>query len=259
MTSIAEYEDLERRGPRLLGVAAVPLLSLVVANLVPLAGVLVFGWDLRGVMLLYWFENAVVALWAIVRMLVVGRATALPMIIFFCLHFGMFMFVHLVFVYALTDATDWGAVDWHGGGSFSAPARPGAGFFPSGAFWAHLSWLGAAALLVSHGISFFRNFIAGREWRRSSLAVEMGRPYPRMLIMHVAIIGGAFVIALLRQPVALLAVLVLLKIVVDSGAHIIEHRLARSRDKARPQPPQAPRDRSHDSQQRHPAADQQHQ
>ena len=57
----------------------------------------------------------------------------------------------------------------------------------------------------------------------------MGRPYPRMAIMHVAIIAGAWAIALLGQPAALLAVLVLLKIVVDAAAHVAEHRLVGAR------------------------------
>ncbi len=229
--STTEYEDLLRRGPRLLGVPAIPLGALVVANLVPLAGVLLLGWDLRGILLLYWAENVVVALWAIVRMLVVGQIAALPLIVFFCIHFGMFMFVHLVFVYALTEATDWDRVEWHGSSSFTAPSKPDASFLPGGAFFSQLSWWALAALIVSHGISFFRNFIAAGEWRTSTLNREMGRPYPRMVIMHVAIIAGAFFIALLRQPVALLGVLVLLKLAVDSLAHVIEHRLA-----ARPRP-----------------------
>jgi hypothetical protein len=126
--------------------------------------VLFLDWDLRGVMLLYWAENVVVALWAIVRMLVIGHILAIPMIVFFCVHFGMFMFVHLIFVYAMTEAIDWRAIQWQGSASFTAPSKPDAGFFPSASFMSRLPWWALLALVISHGISFFRNFLAGGEW-----------------------------------------------------------------------------------------------
>ena len=74
-----------------------PLIALVVANLLPLAGVIGFDWDTRGLLLLYWAENVVVALWAAARMLAVGGVAALPTIGFFAVHFGIFTFVHLIF------------------------------------------------------------------------------------------------------------------------------------------------------------------
>ena len=216
------------RGPRLFGVPAIPLLALVAANLIPLAGVIFFGWDLGGVLLLYWAENVVVAVWAIIRMLVIGRAAAIPLIVFFTIHYGIFTFVHLIFVYSMTEAADWDAVQWNDGG-FSAPNKPDAAFFPTRGFFAQLSPLAAVALFASHGVSFVRNFLKGGEWQRSSLTAEMGRPYPRMVVLHLAIIAGGFAIALLGQPAALLAVLVLLKIVLDAVAHVVEHRLAAAR------------------------------
>lgn len=254
-----EYDEILHAGPKLLGVPATPLVALVLANLIPLAGVIFFGWDLRGVMLLYWVENVVVGGWAIVRMLVIGRLWAVPTIMFFCLHFGMFMFVHLIFVYALTEATDWSAIEWQGSASFTAPSKPDASFFPSSSFWSQFSWIGCLALVASHGISFFRNFLAGGEWRRSSLGAEMGRPYPRMLVMHLAILGGGFAIGLLGQPLALLAVLVILKILVDSAAHVVEHRLAAASDeKAGPEPPEPGGDGRDDRQQHEPAGKAEH-
>lgn len=219
--TVAEYDHLLNRGPRLLGVPAVPLIALVAANLLPLVGVLAFGWDLRGVLLLYWAENVIVGLWAIVRMLRVAGLLAIPAILFFCVHYGIFTLVHLVFVYGLTQATD-------------AAATPGVGFFPTADFFARITWWALAALFVSHGVSFVRNFIAGGEWRSSSIGTEMGRPYPRMIVMHIAIIAGAFAVAALGQPAALLAVLVVLKILFDTSAHIVEHRLAAKRPDTAP-------------------------
>ncbi len=226
--SIREYEQVLSAGPRILGVPAIPLIALIVANLLPLAGVFWLDWDLRSVLLLYWAENVVVALWAAARMLVVGGPGAVPTILFFCVHFGIFTFVHLIFVYVMTEAVDWNRVEWEGSG-FQAPNKAGASGFPTSAFFAQLSPWALAALLVSHGVSFVRNFLKGGEWKHSSVGAEMARPYPRMIVMHIAIIAGGFFIAATGQPVALLAVLVLLKIVLDAAAHVVEHRLARGR------------------------------
>jgi len=221
--TLREYDDLLSGGPRIFGVAAVPLLALVAANLVPLVGVLLLDWDLRGVLLLYWAENVIVALWAIARMLVIGKLLALPLIAFFCFHFGIFVLVHRVFVYVLTDAASLT------GGPQSTAGDVGTGFLPTARFLSDVSLPALAALLVSHGVSFVRNFIIGGEWKRSTVTIEMGRPYGRVIIMHIAIIAGGFAIALLGQPAALLAVLVLLKIAVDTASHIAEHRRAESR------------------------------
>ena len=213
MTAPGDYESILQRSPRLLGVPAFPLVALAVANLFPLVGVLLLDWDTRGLLLLYWAENLVVALWAAVRMLVVGGVLAIPLIAFFCVHFGVFMFVHLVFVVSLTSMSD--------GQQAQQELMPHD-------VLSEVSWWALAALLVSHGISFVRNFLGRQEWKTATMQGEMGRPYPRMAVMHVAIIIGAFFVATLGEPTALLVVLVLLKTVVDAMAHVAEHRLRRA-------------------------------
>jgi Family of unknown function (DUF6498) len=44
-------------------------LALVLANLVPLVGVVFFGWSLWTILVLYWIENGIVGVWNIPRML----------------------------------------------------------------------------------------------------------------------------------------------------------------------------------------------
>ena len=206
---IDEYERMLARGPRVLGVPVVPLAALAIANVIPLIGALGWGWGLRSVMLLYWAENVIVGFWALARMLTVGGVLAVPIGVFFCVHFGLFMFVHLMFVLGLT----------------SEPAAPFDPFSDRAAVLAQVSLPALIALFVSHGISFARNFLIGGERGRTSVQVEMMRPYPRMAVMHVAIIAGAFFIMLLGQQTALLAILVLLKLTIDAASHVKEHRI----------------------------------
>lgn len=200
--------------PRGLHRAAwLPLAALVAANLVPLVGVIGFNWSLRGVLLLYWAENVVVAAYAIARMFMVGGFSAAPVSLFFSFHFGMFMFVHLVFLLAFSSD------DFAGGGAGSHAAAP----FTPGDVARSIPWLGVAALVISHGISFIREFWLAGEWRHTDVRTEMFRPYPRMAVMHIAIIAGGFFIAMLGQPAALLAVLIVLKILIDSAIHTRDH------------------------------------
>jgi len=44
-------------------------IALVIANAIPLIGVLFFGWSLLTILVLFWIENGIVGLWNIPRIL----------------------------------------------------------------------------------------------------------------------------------------------------------------------------------------------
>ena len=48
-------------------------LSVAVANLLPLVGVVALGWNAAALMTMYWFELGIASLWAVVRALFAGR------------------------------------------------------------------------------------------------------------------------------------------------------------------------------------------
>src|SRR6059036_3637946 len=92
-------------------------LALLLANAVPLLGVLFSHWTVFVVLLLYWCENVVVGAFNVLRMVCaypqvsiawVGKLFVIP---FFMVHFGMFTFVHGMFVLSL-----FGGGQTHGGG-----------------------------------------------------------------------------------------------------------------------------------------------
>ena len=54
------------------------------------------------------------------------------------------------------------------------------------------------------------------------------QPYQRVILLHVTVLAGGFVVMLLGQPLLALVLLVLLKTAVDVQAHVAEHlKLAR--------------------------------
>ncbi len=185
------------------------LLALAAANLVPLAGVLAFGWDLGLVLLLYWAESAVILAFSLAKLAMVAGVAALFLVPFFLFHAGMFMGVHLVFLITLF-------VD-----------RPATGW---GAFLRDLA-LPVAALAASHLVSFVANVLRRGE-RPASAQAAMTGFYARIVVMHVTLIVGGFLTLALGSPAWALALLVALKTGTDAVAHLRE----RAKAVARPAP-----------------------
>jgi hypothetical protein len=78
-------------------------------------------------------------------------------------------------------------------------------------------------LVVSHGVSFVQNFLLAGEYKKTSLKEEMGAPYSRIVVLHIAIIAAGVPVMLLGSPAPLLVVLVGLKLAMDIRLHNREH------------------------------------
>ncbi|MGB3541929.1 DUF6498-containing protein [Rubrivirga sp.] len=178
-------------------------IGLVVANVVPLIGVMYFDWSLFGVMWLYWAETGVIGAFALLRILSADDG-ALPQRIalgvFFCIHFGMFFSVHGVFVATLFG----GDV----GSAAQSTLRP---------------WEGLVPLIASHGLSFVVNYIVRGERKAATISVEMGKPYGRVVLLHVVILAAGFMVMFAGGGVLALALFVVLKTALDLGIHWVGH------------------------------------
>jgi len=86
-----------------------------------------------------------------------------------------------------------------------------------------------AALFISHGISFVYNYLLKGEYLHTNSQQLMASPYSRIFVMHIAILGGAFLAGAIRSPVAILIMLVVLKTILDIKLHQREHRKFRDR------------------------------
>jgi hypothetical protein len=208
------------------------LISLLATNAIPLVGVLTGRWSLFSVMLLYWMENGVVGAYNAAKIVMAQGGTGagsagllgrLPLAVFFWFHYGIFWFVHGVFVVVLFGGAAAGRGLFGAGlgglGPFNALALARADAELPGGLW------GTVGLLaVSHGISFVNNFIGRNEYQRISPQEQMMQPYQRVILLHVTVLAGGFIVMLLGQPLLALVLLVLLKTGVDLRAHIQEHR-----------------------------------
>lgn len=204
-----------------------PQLALLLANLLPVFGVLWFGWDVGSIVVLYWAENVIVGAYTVLRMLVAGGARELFKVAFFCLHYGGFCAIHGLFVLKLTQFADLDqgatvAGSWPGPliviEKFIALVEQILAAAPNQFLWACL------ALLISHGASFLLLYIGQQEFRHTTVDKLMTAPYKRIAVLHVAVIAGGFLVKELGSPLGLLLALVALKTGMDIMLHIRSHR-----------------------------------
>lgn len=194
---------------------------LVIANLVPIAGVLLFGWRVIDVLMLYWVENVAIGGINVLRMAATPGGRKWFLIPFFSVHYGIFCFGHLMAINGLFGKSLDGASVWQ---YFLQSSAADAGM----PLWRSPQWIAIAGIAASHLFSYFSNFIGAGEYLRTTVDDVMNRPYGRIFVLHVAIILGAALIEWLGSPVSMLVVLVVAKIALDLRLHLAEREKFRA-------------------------------
>lgn len=187
--------------------------ALIAVNMIPVVGVVGFGWSVGAVILLYWFENAIIGAFNALKMLYAAgdesESDELTMqlglertldIGFFSIHYGGFWIGHGVFV-----------IIW---------------FVDSTTLEAIGSWfvLALVGLVASHGVSFVRNYLYRGEFQTTTVDQLYIAPYRRVAALHITILAGGWFIDELGAPVVGVILLVLFKTVFDLYEHQKEHR-----------------------------------
>ena len=170
------------------------LAALVIANLFVAFQALRHEWGYYETLLIYWSEVVILGGYNVVRMMVVGVFGA-----------GFFALPAML-------RLDGGA----GTSIFRALSAAGPGLL-----------LAIGALCLSHGVSFVRNFLAGREYHRLSIASLVFWPYARMALVGMVLLAGiaaASLMPALAPETAFAVVMVLLKLLADVVSHTLEHR-----------------------------------
>lgn len=158
-------------------------------NAVTVLGVLAFGWPAGNVFVLFWVENAVLGAWTLVRILT-ARGTAGPstritvhgvprtggpglLALFFCFHYGLFCLVHAVFT---------------GFVAFSLGVA---------ATFAFLG-LPIVLIMIRYTVETITVWFGAGQRDEVSPARAMLQPYPRIIVLHVAVLI-AFALVLSRS------------------------------------------------------------
>lgn len=177
-----------------------PKWLFLLSNLLPILGIIFLGWDLTHLLFLYWAESAVIGLFHLVR---IARSTAPStlkafFIPFFMVHFGGFMMVHGIFLFAITHLLESVA------GIQSTFTNP---LFESGEFFMNpllvpltifsTLWPFLIAFLFSHGADALQAPPLQMKKQKDVMALMLA-PYRRIIIMHLTILFGIFAFVLLN-------------------------------------------------------------
>jgi hypothetical protein len=192
-----------------------PALCLLLAgNLLPLYGALFGGWSVLSILQVYWAENVIIGVLTLIEMLTVALAggsvwvavgSLFPMA-FFCVHYGMFTFVHGMFIYAIFGAGPFA----HGVAHRADLAQLYAPFLPG-----HPLFYAAVTILLARLNDLRANFIGGGEYRTLGIQQLMFRPYGRVMLLHVVLLLGGFLAQQTGSNIAALALLVAIKTAAD--------------------------------------------
>ena len=194
---------------------------LVAVNLLPIVGVVKFGWDVGEVVFLYWFENLIIGALNVPRILLANPSapgmTLVPagalflgklfVAAFFAVHYGFFCYGHGMFIAAMF-AKGHDTVDM-----LRTMLREPA------------MLVAAGALAASHLFSLLRNYIGRGEYRRADVSKLMFRPYGRIVVVHIYILAVGFALQFYKSPAFAIIGFVLVKIAVDAAMHWRERKL----------------------------------
>lgn len=223
--------DVEEARPKF---PTISVTALILANTIPLFGVLFLGWSAAAILMLLCIENLLIGFLNVPKMALcpvmapfesrgLGISLAeretmsklkvspkkLPYFLlklitipFLFQIYGAFVVVQIAILKHILDQIP-GATE---------SITPLALLIPAG------------MLALSHGLSFFINFIGRGEFRRIGFVAQAIRPYRRVFVMTLTVAFGGGLSMMLGSPVWALAVLVLLKIGVDMRAHVTERK-----------------------------------
>jgi hypothetical protein len=205
------------------------VISLILVNGFLLILALFQDWRLYDIVFTYWLETIVIGFFAIFKMYKASGGTEddnfrkiddvmvevdpikTPFVLFFLLHFSAFTAIHGMFIQMSMNTSTIGdkysklAIDW------------------SAVFdWAVC--VGVAGLFISHGVSFFKNYIGKKEHDHTTFSREMWLPYKRILIIHGFIFGCAILFNNVHEShLIFISILIILKTTIDLTLYSKRH------------------------------------
>jgi len=167
---------------------------LIAANLLPVFGTWLWGWDAIEIFTVYCLETILVGFYTLVKMGIVTavrkqddwynqgtkrRVSGLFFMFFFIMHYGIFLAVQMGIFFSVSGVGDYYRINF---GNF---------FFK----WPELlstdsMWL-LASFFVGYGFATIKDFIITRQYHTIPMMILMFQPYIRIFIQQVVVILGS--------------------------------------------------------------------
>ncbi len=182
------------------------VISLIIANFVPVFGVLFFEWNIRDIFYIYFFETIIIGFYSVchlwqapaskLRQVVGINLERFVYIAVFCFTYGMGVASTGVFLNLLIPMYD-----------------------------TDLARIGPALLVLflSHGVSYFVNFLGNKEFESQSLQEIFIQPFKRLMFPNLFIIFVLFPFLAFFGTVGSVIALAIFRTCIDLKMHIWEH------------------------------------
>lgn len=173
--------------------------AILAVDLFPIWAVLTLGWGAAPLVFLYWIENLIIGAVALAKMIATSMKESPAGLIamafvgpFFIVHYGMFCFVHGVFVGVFAQMSrNTGDVS-----SFPSPI----GLIENALASGNSMPTFVLAIIALQVFLFFQDFIWKGQYRETTVEKEMTAPYGRIVVLHIGIFAGAFAMIALGEP-----------------------------------------------------------
>jgi len=186
---------------------------LLLSNLLTIIVAILFHWSILTLLWGYWLQSIIIGLFTVIKLLMFGNRnkhqrlllTTVRNSIFFSVHYGIFHFVYLVFLYFFSTS---GVSGFH----FREPEYIGITFI-------------GLLFFINHLYSFLKNYVFEKKYIGSSTNQIFLEPYKRIFPMHLIIIAAGFFSAIVPSAeTPLIIVFLLLKSFADLKSHQILHQ-----------------------------------
>ena len=169
--------------------------SLIIANLIPVAGVLFLNWSAKEVFLVYCLETIIIGGFTLLKMLITGLivkkgewqttgGTTMKQpfwffMLFFLVHYGMFVAIQMGIFFGVSGIGDENGITFFNFFSKLPSLLTNEAYIMLGVF------------IVSYGFRLTIDFILTGDYKTSSLGYLMFQPYGRIFIQQVTVILGS--------------------------------------------------------------------
>lgn len=171
---------------------------LIAVNMLPVLGVWLRNWNPKEVFVIYCFETIIIGIFNLFRMGLTTmvkkkdewtseggastKVSGLFFMIFFIIHFGLFVIVQMTIFFAFT-----GIADEHKLNFFN--------FFYK---WPQLisieAWYVVLIFAASYGFRMMTEFVWTGQYKTASMGLLMFQPYSRIFVQQFTVILGAFIL-----------------------------------------------------------------
>lgn len=189
------------------------LIFLILANLLPVIGVMYWGWSLSVLITVYWLENLIIGIFNIPKIaLSIGTVREkIGTTAFFIFHYGLFWLGHGLFLLvALMPAIR---------------KNPIVGVREVDSVFNVSVRLTLLSLFASHLISFLFNFMRHHKDNEAYATAQMFAPYGRVFLLHILILVGAYLAGEFGSSIWVLVLFVVMKLIIDIIAHLVSNSM----------------------------------